>query len=149
MVRDFGLKLKVTILALGFTTQKELHRRFLEIAPGSGLEQDNLYKWIQGRSTPRSSKIYEHWAGMLRLDRPLSHLKSCSIDEFVDDMIGAYGLDRAVVRSVTSGRASRSATDRDPTADSPGAWRDLLSGTFACYPPPSRRSSRARSCVAP
>ncbi|WP_340110132.1 hypothetical protein [Pikeienuella sp. HZG-20] len=133
MVRDFGLKLKVTILALGFATKKELHRHFLTVAPTLGLEQDSLYKWIQGRSTPRSSKVYEHWAGMLRLDRSLAHLKSCSIEEFADDVIKAYGLDPAMVTTVAPLGARPGAADPDP-ADAPRAARDdHLCGTFACY----------------
>ena len=133
MVRDFDLKLKVTILALGFTTQKELHRHFLEIAPGLGLEQDNLYKWIQGRSMPRSSKVYEHWAAMIRLDRPLARLKSCSIDEFVDDMAEPYGLDRAVVASVLGRRPTQSVAG-PASPDAPAeARRNQLCGTFGLY----------------
>jgi hypothetical protein len=129
VVRDFGLKLRVTILALGFTTQKELHRHFLEIAPTSGLEQDTLYKWLQGRSTPRSGWVYDAWAAMLRLDRPLAHLKSCSIDEFVEDLIEPYGLDRAIVATVIG----RPAAEDKATDDASDRWRDQLCGTFACY----------------
>jgi hypothetical protein len=133
MALDFDLKLKVTLLALGFTTQKELHRHFLEIAPTSGLEQDNLYKWMQGRSTPRSSRVYEHWAAMLRLDVPLSHLVNCSIDEFVEALSGPYGLDPAVVATVIGRPVRPSAASQSATSDPAEAWRSHLPGTFACY----------------
>jgi hypothetical protein len=133
MVREFDLKLKVTLLALGFTTQKELHRHFLEIAPTLGLEQDNLYKWMQGRSTPRSSQVYEHWAAMLRLDAPLSQLKNCSIDEFVEALSGPYDLDPAVVATVIGRPVRPSAASQGAANDPAEAWRNHLPGTFACY----------------
>lgn len=133
MVRDFGPKLKLTILALGFATQKELYRHFLNVAPKSGIEQDSLYKWIQGRSTPRSSKVYEHWARMLRLDRPLAYLKGCSIEEFAEDVIGTYGLDRMMVAPILSLDVSPGDADHDPPDDPKASRQSHLCGTFACY----------------
>jgi len=59
MVRDFGLKLRITAAVLGCASQKDLCARFHEVNPATIFELDRSYKWMQGRALRRSVWLYE------------------------------------------------------------------------------------------
>ncbi|RKK02933.1 hypothetical protein EBE87_09875 [Pseudoroseomonas wenyumeiae] len=83
-VRDLPEKLRATLILLGLGGQKELCAAFRRINPATGFDLDRSYKWMQGRTLPRSPRVYEDWALVLGLERPGSWLAACSLEEFLD-----------------------------------------------------------------
>lgn len=83
-VRDLPEKLRATLTLLGLGGQKELCAAFRRINPATDFDLDRSYKWMQGRTLPRSPRVYEDWALVLGLERPGSWLAVCSLEEFLD-----------------------------------------------------------------
>ena len=97
MVRDFGAKLRITAAVLGCASQKDLCARFREANPGTIFELDRSYKWMQGRSLPRSAQVYEDWAKLLGTGASAAHLQSCTVDEFLDLVCARRDVSREVL----------------------------------------------------
>jgi hypothetical protein len=131
-VRDLASKLRITAAALGCSSQKDLCAQFREVNPGTTFDLERSYKWMQGRAQPRSAKIYADWATLLRTDRPISYLQSCTVDEFLDLVCELNEVERSVVAA-----RARVAPEARAGADGPASADALtaryLAGAYACY----------------
>lgn len=75
-------KLRLTSLALGCSTNKELCARFAAINPTTAFVAQNAYKWLSGKAMPRVSSVYEDWAQVLGGGVNAPFIASSSFDEF-------------------------------------------------------------------
>ena len=82
--RDIAAKLRLTAALLGHASQKELCAAFRRVNPRTAFDLDRSYKWIQGRSLPRSPAVYEDWAQLLGLDRSGSWIAAAPLEAFLD-----------------------------------------------------------------
>jgi hypothetical protein len=132
MVRDFGAKLRITAALLGCAPQKDLCARFREVNPATTFELDRSYKWMRGRSLPRSARLYEDWAALLGTGRPLAWLQSCTVDQFLQLVSEQH----KVSRDALAAQARRhGAAPSEPFEPEPrGAlFGRHLAGLYACY----------------
>jgi hypothetical protein len=120
MAVEFAEKLQLTAQALGCATQKELCARFIELNPATHFTLQNSYKWIKGRSLPRSGGVYRDWAQLLDLDRSAQFLVNCPLDIFSSLLSARYGLDPA-------------GFETQPGEGTNAGARSLLEGNYACY----------------
>lgn len=129
MADQFAEKLRLTALALGCVTRKELCARFYEINPQTLFQLANSYKWIAGRAQPRSSSVFNDWARLLDLGRSGQFLADCPLDEFRQLLAARYDL----------------AAGQSPDALASAAafsLGDLLQGRYAVYSPAWSRAAR-------
>ena len=137
MVRDFGLKLRITAAVLGCASQKDLCARFHEVNPATIFELDRSYKWMQGRALPRSVWLYEDWAALLGTGRPLAWLQSCTEDEFLELLCGHFAVSREALLAragvVTGPPADEVPADRAHEARIEWPRYRHLVGTYAWY----------------
>ncbi len=127
-VRDFAEKLKLTAALLGCATQKDLCLLFRKVNPETEFDLERSYNWVQGRSRPRSAKVYEDWATLLGTSRPAGFLTSCSMDAFLDVIAQRFDLSRSELARM----AGYPTAEAEPvgTTNRPPAY---LAGTYACY----------------
>ncbi|WP_052402678.1 hypothetical protein [Muricoccus aerilatus] len=127
LARDFGTKLRLTAAVLGCTHQKDLALAFQRANPKTTFDLTRSYKWMQGRTLPRSGRLYEEWAMLVDLGRTAEDLLACNLDEFRALLAERYGPARlAAIRA-----------DRRPeNAAAPAAIQGEtgpLHGSYACY----------------
>ena len=137
MVRDFGVKLRITAAVLGCASQKDLCARFREVNPRTAFELDRSYKWMQGRALPRSIGLYEDWATLLGAERPAAWLQSCTVDEFLELVCGHFEVSRDALVARAGFGAGAPPEAAEPAAAAPEP-RDALPGrhlvgAYACY----------------
>lgn len=122
---DFAAKLRLTAAALGCTSQKDLALAFQRANPETAFDLVRSYKWMQGRTLPRSAKLFEEWAVLLDLGRSSAQLLACSIEEFQAWVTERYGPAAAL---------SADPAGADAEWPSPGhGGASLLQGGYACY----------------
>lgn len=80
--RHLALKLRLTSLALGCSTHKELCARFAASNRTTLFVPQNAYKWLSGKAVPRASSVYEDWARVLGGMLTAPFLASSSFEEF-------------------------------------------------------------------
>ena len=80
--RHLALKLRLTSLALGCSTHKELCARFATSNGTTLFVPQNAYKWLSGKAMPRVSSVYEDWARVLGGALTAPFLASSSFEEF-------------------------------------------------------------------
>jgi hypothetical protein len=131
-VRDLASKLRITAAALGCSSQKDLCARFREVNPGTTFDLERSYKWMQGRAQPRSSQIYVDWATLLRIDRPISYLQSCTADEFLDLVCKIHGAERSGV-AARAGVKPEARSGADGSSSAEALRARYLTGAYACY----------------
>lgn len=136
--RDVAAKLRVTAALLDCARQKELCAAFRRANPQTDFDLDRSYKWIQGRSLPRSSQIYQDWATVCGLDRPGSWVAACTLDEFVTALCVVRGVERvALLRRAGLGEGAAASHTRTPRRGVAGSDTDAeegyLCGVYACY----------------
>ncbi|WP_426954681.1 hypothetical protein [Muricoccus radiodurans] len=120
----FAEKLRLTAAALGCTSQKELALAFHRAHPDSAFDLARSYKWIQGRTLPRSAKVFEEWAALLDLGRSAAELLACSPEVFRRWITERHGPVAVPVDGPGAG------TERPgPPVRGTGA----LQGGFACF----------------
>ncbi|MGH6898172.1 MAG: hypothetical protein ACREJ5_16760 [Geminicoccaceae bacterium] len=140
MVRDFGAKLRITALALGCASQKDLCARFREVNSGTTFELERSYKWMQGRALPRSARLYEDWAALLDMAIPITHLQSCTVDEFLELVCDRHQVSRDAL--ATRAGIVAAALPDDAPAEGPHDARietprhRHLVGAYVCYAHP-------------
>lgn len=88
--RHLALKLRLTSLALGCSTAKELCARFAASNPMTLFVPQNAYKWLSGKAMPRASSVYEDWALVLGGVLTAPFLASSSFDEFQDAVCSRF-----------------------------------------------------------
>jgi hypothetical protein len=131
-VRDLASKLRITAAALGCSSQKDLCAQFREVNPGTTFDLERSYKWMQGRAQPRSAQIYADWATLLRTDRPISYLQSCTVDEFLDLVCDVHKVDRKVL-AARAGIACEGRPDAIEREAGTALTARYLAGAYACY----------------
>ncbi|QCI67851.1 hypothetical protein [Phreatobacter stygius] len=82
------MKLRLTSLALGCSTSKELCARFAAVNPETAFTVQNAYKWVRGKATPRLSSVYDDWARILGGGLAASFVAASSFDEFAQTIRG-------------------------------------------------------------
>jgi hypothetical protein len=85
-----------------------------------------------GRAQPRSARVYQDWATLLGTSSPIWHLRSCTVDEFLDLVCDHHKVSRdalAARAGIVVGTHAE-ATDLDPIERLPGRH---LAGAYACY----------------
>jgi hypothetical protein len=122
-VRDLPEKLRATLALLGLGGQKELCAAFRHVNPATDFDLDRSYKWMQGRTLPRSPRVYEDWARVLELERPGSWIAACSLEEFLEAATARHPAARA-----TLGRAAAA-----PALLPPSGPDGYLLGRYATY----------------
>lgn len=80
--RHLALKLRLTSLALGCSTNKELCARFATSNPTTLFVPQSAYKWLSGKAMPRVSSVYQDWARVLGGALTAPFLASSSFEEF-------------------------------------------------------------------
>jgi hypothetical protein len=86
MVSDFAEKLRLTAAFLGCASHKDLCAAFHRVNPNTDFVLGRSYKWTRGRAVPRSARVYEDWAGVLDIGRPVAWLANCTLEEFIDEL---------------------------------------------------------------
>ncbi|KUL93271.1 hypothetical protein DK26_24850 [Bosea sp. WAO] len=79
-----ALKLRLTSLALGCSTHKELCARFAAINRTTLFVPQNAYKWLSGKAMPRASSVYEDWVRVVDGALTAPFIASSSFQEFQD-----------------------------------------------------------------
>jgi hypothetical protein len=126
MALEVAQKLRLTAAALGCSALKDLAREFRRTNPATAFDVEPAYKWLQGRSTPRSAQVYADWATLLDLGQSAEWLQSCTVEALADAICARHGLDRGglLLGAARFGRHPASGTD---TGDG------YLVGVYACY----------------
>lgn len=124
-VRDFGPKLRLTRAALGTPTQKELAAAFLARNPGTAFDLARSYKWLQGRTLPRSASLLAEWASLLDVGESHAWLAGCDLSAFAAALAKRYGRNASDLMH----DAGLDAAD-DAAAPEKGVF---VGGAFACY----------------
>ena len=129
-VRDLPEKLRATLALLGLGGQKELCAAFRRVNPATDFDLDRSYKWMQGRTLPRSPRVYEDWARVVELDRTGAWLAACTLAEF---------LEAAAARHPDAARAVlRPGATTQPGPPAASGQDGYLAGQYAAYPMRSR-----------
>jgi len=145
--RDFAAKLRLTAAALGCDSQKALDAAFRAADPNTAFDLARSYKWIQGRSLPRSPRLYAEWARLLDTGHTADWLLACDLDAFVLAVASRYGLSPDALRErVGAAPATRALEPRDSfmcgayatytRAQSPHFAGRLLRGSIVIVPAP-------------
>jgi hypothetical protein len=134
--RDVAAKLRITAALLGCAGQRELCAAFRRVNPRTEFDLWRSYKWIQGRSLPRSSQVYEDWIAVCGLDRPGGWLAACTLEEFVAAACARHDVERAALlrrAGLDGGRDRKDARHVGAPPIAVGAEEDYLCGAYACY----------------
>lgn len=91
-VQEFGAKLRITAAVFGCTSQKALDALFRAADPNTAFDLARSYKWIQGRSVPRESKVYIEWARLLDTTYDADWLASCTLETFAETVGQRHGI---------------------------------------------------------
>jgi hypothetical protein len=125
MQASFARKLGLTAGVLRCTTRKELCSRFRAVNPQTEFDLERSFKWLQGKSLPRSPAVYDDWAAVLGTSRPGSWLAASSLDAFTDEVATLYSVDRIELQAL-SDRFLGAVLVRQLSDDG-------LAGAFLCY----------------
>ncbi|MBL6080049.1 hypothetical protein JMJ56_18670 [Belnapia sp. T18] len=130
LVRGFPEKLRLTAAVLGCTSQKDLCAAFRRVNPNTDFDLERSYKWMQGRSLPRSARVYEDWLALLGMgEASVSWLMSSPIDQFVE----ALALFHKVEASALLRQAGVSSTAGAAEVMPHTGPNSYLCGVYACY----------------
>ena len=140
--RHLGSKLRLTSIALGCATTKELCRRFSAVNPDTQFTLQNSYKWLHGKARPRMSGIYDDWAAVLGVGLTPQFLASASFDDF------AAALGRHFFMPAEALSALRVADD-EPEVVAGDVWaRDqILAGIYLALSPAWSKANEGRLIV--
>jgi hypothetical protein len=93
----FAEKLRMSAAALGCTSRKEICARFRAVNPATQCDIDRLNKWVQGRSLPRASSVYEDLAKVIGTAKPGHWIASCSLEDFAAELAVLVGADASTL----------------------------------------------------
>lgn len=146
--RDLAGKLRLTAIALGCPTAKELCRRFAVVNPDTAFVLQNAYKWIHGKARPRMSSVYDDWAGVLGQRLSPQFLASAGLDDFAAALGRHFFLPPDALAGLREGIAD--GVEAGLPAD--GWSRDqILSGLYLALSPAwskTRQGELIAGCVA-
>ena len=129
MVRDLPEKLRLTLLVLNCTTQKELVAKLIRLNPDTSYSPEKAYKWMKGVSRPRDAQIYADLAELLGLDGGAVFFQTSRSEAFKDRIMraGREGASLATAMPPDLGRSRSRAATRVYACFSP-AWSVTKSG---------------------
>lgn len=122
MTLSFAQKLGITAVVLGCSTRKELCARFRAVNPATEVDLERSFKWLQGKSLPRSMTVYDDWARLIGTARGGPWLAGCSVEALLDEVCGLFQADAQEVQT----RAAMFLGEK-------AAAGEGLSGDFVCY----------------
>lgn len=123
---DIAAKLRITAAFLGCAGQKDLCAAFRRVNPATDFDLERSYKWMQGRSLPRSARVYEDWSTLVSLDQGGGWIAACTQDEFVAALCRRHGLREADLLA----RAGMAQAASAGMAEANGSY---LCGVYAGY----------------
>lgn len=138
--RVLASKLRLTLLALGCSTNKEFCARFAAINPATAFVTQSAYKWMSGKAMPRVSSVYEDWAQVLEGRLTASFIASSSFDEFAAALCQFRPVPKNALAALRqeAGLPSASLPGLAPSPPAQGALRlaeQLLIGTYLALSP--------------
>jgi hypothetical protein len=68
-IKSLGIKLRLTQRALRCRSVKQLAALFRAVNPNTQFEVERARKWMRGSSAPRSPRVYDDWAAVIRSPR--------------------------------------------------------------------------------
>ena len=142
---EIAQKLKLTSIALGCLTRKELCSAFARVNPNTLMTLQNSYNWQSGRSVPRSFSIFEDWAGALGIENGPHFVMSSSLSEFVRvlgekfslpaELLKTFGYEGPAAPSSSAPSAPFAAGPSSDDADNIWTGARLLQGNFFAISP--------------
>src|ERR1700722_12640669 len=93
----FAEKLRMSAAALGCTSRKEICARFRAVNPATQCDIDRLNKWVQGRSLPRASSVYEDLAKVIGAAKTGHWVAECSLEDFATELAVLVGADASTL----------------------------------------------------
>lgn len=94
MPTELARKLCLTAAALGCRSRKDLASRFSALNPRTDFDLERSYKWLQGRSTPRSERLYLDWAALIGASEGARWLGECASEELVAHLCSRFAIAR-------------------------------------------------------
>ncbi|WPZ34004.1 hypothetical protein T8K17_22535 [Thalassobaculum sp. OXR-137] len=148
---EIAQKLKLTSIALGCLTRKELCSAFARVNPNTLMTLQNSYNWQSGRSIPRSFSIFEDWAAALGIDQGPHFVMSSSLGEFVRVLGEKFSLPADLLKSFGYDGPAAPSADLPPRDDGGSIWTGggLLRGSFLAVSPSWSPSQRGRLVCGP
>jgi hypothetical protein len=122
MSLSFARKLGLTAAVLGCSTRKELCARFRALNPATEFDLERSFKWLQGKSLPRSMTVYDDWARLLGTARGGTWLAGCSVEAFAEEVCALFQADAGELQARAAVFLGEKAVNGDG-----------LSGEFVCY----------------
>jgi hypothetical protein len=132
--QDFDAKLRMSASALGCASRKDLVARFRAVNKASQCDLDRLYKWLQGRSLPRSADVLQDWAKTLGSKRSGAWLASCPLADFAAELAALFDRNAQdlLASMAFAGRGLRTSQPASAAEPRMSGVR-YLCGTYACY----------------
>lgn len=149
-LRHLALKLKLTSLALGCSTNKELCARFASSNPATRFIPQNAYKWLSGKAMPRESSVYEDWAQVLGGALSAPFLASSTFEEFQHAIRSQFDLPETILSALKAeaGLAPSSheaaLASPPPRIGEPPVGEHWLEGSYLAISPAWSRTERGR-----
>ena len=134
-VRDLAAKLKLTAAYLGCSSQKEFAALFRQANPSTEFDLERSYKWLQGRSLPRSPRIFDDWAIVLGRGFEPHWLATSDVKAFADVLCAGDPAQRIRLME-RAGLGNGPACNPERAVIPParaGNGNSYLSGVYACY----------------
>lgn len=122
-------KLRLTSALLGVVSRKDLAAAFRRANPGTAFDLGRADKWLQGRSHPRQTSVYEDWSKVVDLGKPGAWIAECDLPAFVEEICARHGLDRTELARRAEPQIVPSSSRR--TTDQGSG--SMLAGSYACY----------------
>lgn len=126
MAQHIAEKLRLTSALLGTVSRKDLAAAFRRANPDTAFDLVRADKWLQGRSRPRQTSVYEDWSKVLDLDRPGAWIAQCEIEVFAQAICARHALDREELERRLAAHVP-STSHVEQVADT------ALAGHYACY----------------
>ncbi len=151
--RHLSLKLRLTSLALGCSTHKELCARFAAINKTTLFVPQNAYKWLSGKAMPRASSVYEDWVRVLDGALTAPFIASSSFQEFQDAVCARFSVPEtalALLRAeagLPPGRAPAAAPLPPTRANGRQPGGNWLEGSYLAISPAWSRTESGRLIV--
>lgn len=95
MSSELARKLCLTAAALGCRTRKDLAARFSTLNPRTDFDLERSYKWLQGRSAPRSERLYADWAALIGAPEGARWLAECPAEDLLAHLCDQFAIARS------------------------------------------------------
>ncbi|KAA2235929.1 hypothetical protein [Salinarimonas soli] len=130
-----ALKLKLTMAALG-VSPKDLCNRFVAVNARTAMTQQNVYKWLSGRATPRLFQVYDDWARVLGDDLTGAFIAAASVKEFARVIADRFAVPGTTVERILRDAAeTREEVTSAPASPQTWSAAQLFLGRFVALSP--------------